>query len=140
MLVDVSQSFITFRFINRAGVMIDAYTLDRLAMPTPTPASTFTPPANRAPGDFDGDGKTDPAKFYPGTGTVWWLKSSTGAWDGRWLGSDTFTYVSGSDFDGDGKNDPAKFYPGTGVIWWLKSSTGAWDGSYLGSDTYVLIN
>ena len=67
--------------------------------------------------DFDGDGKTDPAKFYSGTGTVWWVKSSTGITDGQWLGPDLFTYIAGSDFDGDGKTDPAKFYPGTGTVW-----------------------
>ena len=37
-------------------------------------------------GDFDGDGMTDPAKFYSGTGTVWWVESSTGTMDGQWLG------------------------------------------------------
>ena len=74
--------------------------------------------------DFDGDGKTDPAKFYPGTGTVWWVKSSTHTMDGKWLGADTFTYVPASDFDGDGRTDPAKFYSDTGNVWWVKSSTG----------------
>ena len=58
--------------------------------------------------DFDGDGKTDPVKFEPTTRIVWWLKSSTGKWDGKWLGSDYFNFVGASDFDGDGKADPAK--------------------------------
>ena len=89
--------------------------------------------------DYDGDGKTDPAKFYPATGTVWWVKSSTGLWDGKWLGSDTFTYVGASDFDGDGKTDPAKFYPATGTVWWVKSSTGTLDGQWLGPDLFTFI-
>jgi hypothetical protein len=59
--------------------------------------------------DYDGDGKTDPVKFIPVTGAAWWLKSTTGVWDGQWLGGDSFTYISASDFDGDGKTDPAKF-------------------------------
>jgi len=89
--------------------------------------------------DYDGDGKTDPTKFISSAGSVWWLKSTTGLWDGKWLGSDTFTYVGASDFDGDGKTDPAKFYPTTGTIWWIKSSAGTTDGEWLGSDTFTYI-
>ena len=89
--------------------------------------------------DYDGDGKTDPAKFYSTTGTVWWLKSTTGLWDSTWLGSDAFTYVGASDFDGDGKTDPAKFYPATGTVWWVKSSTGTLTGQWLGADTFTYI-
>ena len=87
--------------------------------------------AGPPPADFDGDGMSDPAKFYSGTGTVWWLASSTGSWDGMWLGGDTFDYVTG-DFDGDGMTDPAKFYSGTGTVWWVESSTGTMDGQWLG--------
>ena len=89
--------------------------------------------------DYDGDGKTDPAKFISSAGSVWWLKSSTGLWDGKWLGSDTFTYVGASDFDGDGKTDPAKFYSASGTVWWVKSSTGTLDGQWLGPDLFTYI-
>ena len=89
--------------------------------------------------DFDGDGMSDPAKFYSGTGTVWWLASSTGSWDGMWLGGDTFDYVTG-DFDGDGMTDPAKFYSGTGTVWWVESSTGTMDGQWLGADSFAYIS
>ena len=89
--------------------------------------------------DYDGDGKTDPAKFISSAGAVWWLKSSTGLWDGKWLGSDSFTYAGASDYDGDGKTDPAKFYPATGTVWWVKSSTGTLDGQWLGPDTFTYI-
>jgi hypothetical protein len=83
--------------------------------------------------DFDGDGKTDPAKFV--SGTVWYLKSSTGTWEGKYIGADG-TYVRGSDFDGDGKTDPAKFVAGT--VWYIKSSTGTWESKFIGADgTYV---
>ena len=88
--------------------------------------------------DYDGDGKTDAVKFDPATGIGWWLKSSTGLWDGKWLGSDTFAYISASDFDGDGKTDPAKFYSGTGTVWWVKSSTGTLDGQWLGPNSLHL--
>jgi hypothetical protein len=30
------------------------------------------------PGDYDGDGKTDPAVYFPATGKWWILYSSTG--------------------------------------------------------------
>ena len=93
----------------------------------------------RAVGDFDGDGMSDPAKFYPDTGTVWWLASSTGSWDGMWLGGDTFDYVTG-DFDGDGMTDPSKFYSGTGTVWWVESSTGTMDGQWLGPDTFGYVS
>jgi hypothetical protein len=89
--------------------------------------------------DYDGDGKTDPVKFDPATGIAWWLKSSTGLWDGKWLGGDAFTYVNGSDFDGDGKTDSAKFYSGTGTVWWIKSSTSTIGGQWLGPDIFNYI-
>ena len=89
--------------------------------------------------DYDGDGKTDAAKFDPATGIGWWLKSSTGLWDGKWLGSDTFAYFGASDYDGDGKTDPAKFYSGTGTVWWVKSTTGVLDGQWLGPDTFTYV-
>ena len=89
--------------------------------------------------DYDGDGKTDAAKFVASTGTGWWLKSSTGLWDGKWLGSDTFAYFGASDYDGDGKTDPAKFYSGTGTVWWVKSTTGTLDGQWLGPDTFTYV-
>jgi hypothetical protein len=86
------------------------------------------------PNDFDGDGKTDPAKFT-GSGNLWYKKSSTGAWEGKYLGADGI-YVRGSDFDGDGKTDPAKFVAGT--VWYIKSSTGTWESKFIGADgTYV---
>ena len=91
------------------------------------------------PADFDGDRMSDPAKFYSETGTVWWLASSTGSWDGMWLGGDTFDYVTG-DFDGDGMTDPAKFYSGTGTVWWVESSTGTMDGQWLGADSFAYIS
>ena len=90
--------------------------------------------------DFDGDGNTDPAKFISSAGSVWWLKSSTGLWDGKWLGSDTFAYAGASDYDGDGKTDPAKFYSATGTVWWVKSTTGLLDGQWLGPDTFTYIS
>jgi hypothetical protein len=67
--------------------------------------------------DFDGNGKTDPAKFYPGTGKDWWAKSTISVIDGMGLGPETFTYVQVSNFNGDGKTDPTKFDPDTNPVW-----------------------
>jgi alpha-tubulin suppressor-like RCC1 family protein len=87
--------------------------------------------------DFDDDGKTDAAKFVSSTGNLWYIKSSTGAWEGKYLGTDGI-YVRGSDFDGDGKTDPAKFVASTGTVWYIKSSTGNWGAKFIGADgTYV---
>ena len=44
--------------------------------------------------DFDGDGITDPAKFDAATGTLSWLKSSTGNWDSADLGTGTYDLVN----------------------------------------------
>ena len=67
--------------------------------------------------DFDGDGKTDPAKYV--SGGVYYLQSSTGTWGSQYIGSDG-PYVARSDFDGDGVTDPAKFVAGS--IWYVQSS------------------
>ncbi len=89
--------------------------------------------------DYDGDGKSDPVKFDPATGVVWWLSSKTGLWDGMWMGGDTFQYVSGSDFNGDGITDPAKFYPATGTVWWVNSGSNTLGGQWLGPDLFTYI-
>jgi hypothetical protein len=66
--------------------------------------------------DFDGDGKTDPAKFYPSTGTLWWVRSSDGVMDGAWMGPGAYTIIAGDDFNGDGKTDPAEYNAGTHTL------------------------
>ena len=76
------------------------------------------------PGDYDGDGKTDPAVFRPSTGGWSFLKSSTNYTTSTTVswGLSTDVPVSG-DFDGDGKTDPAIYRPSTGLWAFLKSST-----------------
>ena len=44
--------------------------------------------------DFDGDGKTDPAKFDTTGKVLWWLKSTTGLWDGTWMGPGDYQIVN----------------------------------------------
>jgi parallel beta-helix repeat protein len=88
----------------------------------------------RAPSDFDGDGRTDPAKFFPATGSVWWFRTSDEVWDSAALDVDVSSYVPRSDFDGDGMVDPAKFVQPAGAVWYLQSSDGAWGSLFVGDD------
>ncbi len=90
--------------------------------------------------DYDGDGRTDPAKFDTATGMLSYLSSKTGAWVNVFMGSDSYSIVPGSDFDGDGRTDAAKFVPAANAIWYLASSTGTWQGIYMGPGTFTLVN
>src|SRR5260370_38016608 len=78
----------------------------------------------RVPGDFDGDGKTDPAVYYPSTGQWWILYSSTN----YTTNSGAVPWGTGGipapgDYEGDGKTDPAVYYPATCQWRILYSST-----------------
>jgi hypothetical protein len=84
------------------------------------------------PGDYDGDGKTDPAIFRPSTGLWAILKSSTNYSSALYVSWGLSTDVPApADFDGDGKTDPAIFRPSTGLWAMLKSSTGYASASYV---------
>jgi hypothetical protein len=90
--------------------------------------------------DFDGDGKTDPAKFVTSSNALWYQESHSGTWKGIYLGPGTYNYVAACDFDGDGITDPATFVPSTGALWYTESSTGAYKGVWMGGGTYTIVN
>lgn len=74
------------------------------------------------PGDYDGDGKTDPAIFRPTTGDWFILKSSTtyGSFIHVHLGQLGDVPVPG-DYYGLGKKQAAVFRPSTGE-WFIDGS------------------
>jgi len=83
--------------------------------------------------DFDGDYKTDAAKYVSSAGAVYYYKSSTSTWDSQFIGTDG-EYVLNSDFDGDAVTDPAKYVAAAGAIWYFGSSDASWHGVYIGND------
>ena len=105
------------------------------SLPDLTMTSTFL----KVFSDYDGDGKTDPAKFVSSANALWYLKSSTGTWQGVYMGSGTYLLVGGGDYDGDGMTDPAEFISSTNALWYLKSSTGTWQGLYMGPGSYQMV-
>jgi hypothetical protein len=75
-----------------------------------------------APGDFDGDGKTDHTVYRDGEGNWYTLLSSTGAWSVVRFGLPGDIPVP-NDYNGGGKSDYAVFRPSTGnwYIWYAET-------------------
>jgi hypothetical protein len=78
-----------------------------------------------APGDYDGDGKTDVALFRPQTGT-WHITYSSGGFVQIQWGSVGDKPAPG-DYDGDGRADLAVFRGLEGIMY-IRFATGATAG------------
>lgn len=108
--------------------------------------STYTPPDvtqnldidRPAPGDYDGDGKTDFAGYKYISGNLTWKirNSSTGAVTQTTWGLSGDKPVPGY-YDGDGKTDIAIFRPSTGTWWILNSSNGTVTQTAFGVSTDI---
>jgi hypothetical protein len=91
-----------------------------------TRAQLDTLVGSAAPGDFDGDGKTDEVLFQPSTGA--WMVRNVGTVDASW-GSSAYVPLVG-DFNNDGVPDRALFQPSTGA--WIVRNVGTvatWGGA-----------
>jgi hypothetical protein len=80
---------------------------------------------NKAPFDYDADGRSDISVFRPSTGT-WYLQRSADGFFGVNFGASDDRIVP-ADYDGDGKWDVAVYRPSTGVWYVINSSTGIID-------------
>jgi hypothetical protein len=101
-----------------------------------TTATIGSSSAIAAPGDFDGDGKTDAAVFNAGSWTI--KKSSNGSTQNSSWGTTGDKPVA-ADYDGDGTTDLAVFRPSTSTWWILKSSDSNYYGTAFGASTDIPI-
>ena len=86
-----------------------------------------------APGDYDGDGRTDRAVYRSSTGVWWILQSSNSEWSVFPFGMPGDIPVP-ADYDGGGKTDAAVFRPSDGNWYFWFSETGQYGAVHFGVD------
>jgi hypothetical protein len=122
----------------RVGLALAVAAAGLLSVPGVTDAA---PASRQTFTDHDGDGRTDIAVWRPGTGTWWFVDSSTGNSLGQQWGQRGDWPVP-ADYDGDGRTDTAVWRPSTGEWWIRDSSTGGvirtvWGGNTEADDIPV---
>ncbi|MEP7148674.1 MAG: VCBS repeat-containing protein [Acidobacteriota bacterium] len=88
-----------------------------------------------APGDFNGDGKTDAAVFNAGT---WTYKTSPSASAQTISWGTTGDIPVAGDYDGDGITDAAIYRPSTNT-WWVSKSSGGYTSTAFGSSGDIVV-
>lgn len=84
--------------------------------------ATWGDPTDKpAPGDYDGDGRTDFSVFRPGTNQWYIIYSSNNSQTSFPFGADGDLRAQ-ADYDGDGKTDAAVYRPST-YVWYIQGST-----------------
>lgn len=116
----------TYNHFNLLRTTEDIFGLTPLgSAATAVPIIELLPPTQqRAPFDFDGDGKTDVSIFRPSDATWWFMKSSNGQVLAAQFGAGTDKVVA-ADYTGDGKTDIAFFRSSTGQWFVLRSEDGS---------------
>jgi len=80
-------------------------------------------PVARAPGDFDGDGRSEATVFRPSNG-IWYIRNAVTGLDQGLLWGGTGDVPVPGDYDRDGKADMAVFRPSNGT-WYVRQSSTA---------------
>ena len=83
-------------------------------------------------GDFDGDGRNDPAVVRPGTPATWFFQLTSGGFASRQFGQNGDVWLTG-DFNGDGRDDIAVWRAGPTATFFIAFAGGGFDSFNFGA-------